>query len=280
MNSLFEYMNFRDYLRDYYAEKKKQHSFYSFRLFAQKAGFASPNFLKLVIDGKRNVSKSSVFRFSKALGHSKKEADYFENLVFFNQSASLEEKNTYLTNLMKFRKNTDPKKIEQSEYAYYSAWHVPVIRELVAALDFNDDFKKLGRAVVPAISAMEAEKSVNLLLELGYIRKKTSGKYEQSSVLLTTGPQVRSLAVANYHKAMMERAAESIERFPASKRDISCLTLGVTEKTFSAMVARIAELRREFLELAETEKTYDKIVQVNFQIFPLSTDLSDKGTDV
>jgi uncharacterized protein (TIGR02147 family) len=280
MNSLFEYMNYREYLRDYYAEKKKEHAFYSFRLFAQKAGFASPNFFKLVIDGKRNMSKESAFRFSKALGHSKKEAEYFENLVFFNQSKTLEEKNAYLANLMKFRKNLDPKKIEQSEYAYYSAWYIPVVRELVIAMDFYDDFKKLGRAVVPAISAAEAEKAVKLLLQLGYIRKNGGGHYEQSAVFLTTGPAVRSLAVANFHKAMMQRASESLERFPAHERDVSCLTLGVSENTLSTMISRIAEFRRELLALTESDTRMSKIVQVNFQLFPLSINLDDKGTNV
>jgi uncharacterized protein (TIGR02147 family) len=280
MNSLFEYMNFRDYLRDYYAERKKQHAFYSFRLFAQKAGFASPNFLKLVIDGKRNMSKESAFRFSKALGHTKKEADYFENLIFFNQSKTLEEKNSYLANIMKARKNVDPKKIEQSEYAYYSAWYVPVIRELVAAMDFYEDYKKLGRAVIPAISAIEAEKAVKLLLELGYIRKNGGGHYEQSTIFLTTGSQVRSLAVANFHKSMMELASDSLDRFPAKQRDISCLTLGVSENSLSSIVTRIAEFRRELLDLAGSDPHINKIVQVNFQLFPLSINLSDKGTNV
>jgi uncharacterized protein (TIGR02147 family) len=281
MNSLFEYMNFRDYLRDYYAEKKMQHAFYSFRLFAQKAGFASPNFLKLVIDGKRNMSKESAFRFSKALGHTRKEAEYFENLVFFNQSKTLEEKNAYLANIMKGRKNCDPKKIEQSEFAYYSAWYIPIIRELVIAMDFYDDYKKLGRAVDPAISAAEAEKAVKLLLQLGYIRKNGGGHYEQSAVFLSTGgPVVRSLAVANFHKAMIERASESLERFPAKERDISCLTLGVSESTLPAIVSRIAEFRRELLEMAGSDPHIKKIIQVNFQLFPLSINLPEEGTNI
>ena len=181
---------------------------------------------------------------------------------------------------MKFRKNVDPKKIEQSEYIYYSAWYIPVIRELVVAMDFNDDFKKLGRAVVPAISAAEAGKAVKLLLELGYIRKNGGGHYEQSSVFLTTGPAVRSLAVANFHKAMMQRASESLERFPADERDVSCLTVGVSENTYATMISRIAEFRRELLALTESDTRMSKIVQVNFQLFPLSINLDDKGANV
>ena len=280
MKQLFEYLNYRDYLRDYYEHKKQEHAFYSFRLFSQKAGFTSPNFFKLVIDGKRNLSKESAFKFSKALGHKRKEADYFENLVFFNQSKTLEEKNAYLSNLMKFRKKSDPKKIEESEYAYYSNWYNPAIRELVTAIDFKGDFKKLGRAVAPAISAPEAENAVRLLLELGFVKKDGKGVYSKTIASLTTGPQVRSVAVANYHKAMMARASESIERFPADKRDISSLTLCVSEGTFSAIVAKIAEVRGEFLEMSETDKKSRNVIQVNFQVFPISQTIDFKDSDL
>ncbi len=277
MNPLFEYMNFRDYLRDYYDEKKKEHAFYSFRLFSQKAGFSSPNFFKLVIDGKRNLSKESVFKFSKALGHTKKEADYFENLVFFNQSKTLEEKNAYLSNLMKVRGKSDPKKIEESEYSYYSDWYNPVIRELVIAMDFKENFKKLGQSVVPAISADEARRSVRLLLDLGFIQKSEAGTYSRTSAILTTGPQVRSIAIANYHKVMMQRASESIERFPAQQRDITSLTLSVSEEAFAAIIAKLQDFRKEVLELSETDEQRRKVVQLNMQLFPLSNSFDQPG---
>ena len=270
MKHLFEYMNYRDYLRDSYAEKNRDHPFYSFRLFSQKAGFTSPNFLKLVIDAKRNLSKESVFKFSKALSHSKKEGEYFENLVFFNQSKTLEEKNAYLSKLMKYRRKSDPKKIEESEYSYYSEWFHPVIRELVTAVNFKGDYKTLGRAVVPPLSPVEAEKSVKLLLDLAFIEKTDSGRYTKSAATLTTGPLVRSIAVANYHKAMMQRASESIERFPSDQRDISGLTLSVSGETMGAMTEKLREFRKELLDIAEADRRPDMVVQVNFQFFPLS----------
>ena len=155
-----------------------------------------------------------------------------------------------------------------------------MIRELVSAKDFKGDFKKLGRSVMPPISASDAEKSVRLLLELGFIQNNGKGTYTKTVASLTTGPQVRSVAVANYHKAMMARASESIERFPALQRDISSLTIGVSERTFSAIVAKIAEIRREFLEMAETDKKLHKVIQLNFQLSPVSQTIGSKDKDL
>lgn len=274
---IYEYMDYRDFLRDFYTSKKCEHSFYSYRLFSQKAGFKSPNFLKLVIDGKRNLTKESVFKFSRAIGLNRGEAEYFENMVFLNQSRSLEEKNAYLSRLMKFRVKTDPKKIEESEYEYYSRWYNPVIRELVTAVDFRDDYRRLATSVVPAITPAEAQKSVELLLRLQFIIRCEDGTYRKTASVLSTGPQVRSLAIANYHKSMMKLGSESLERFPSPKRNISSLTLSVSETTYESVVARIEQFRKELLDLSESDCDPQKVVQLNLQLFPLTVDFREAG---
>ena len=279
MGTIFEYMDYRDYLRHLFEQRKADHSFYSYRLFSQKAGFKSPNFLKLVVDGKRNLTKESVYRVAKAFGLNKSESDYLENLVFLNQSKTLDEKNLYLSRIMRYRVKCDPRLLEVSEYEYYSQWFNPVIGELVSAADFRDDFHRLGGAVLPSITAAEAEKSVKLLQKLGFIIRNDDGTYRRSSASFTTGAQVRSVAVANYHKAMMRLASESIERFAAVERDITSVTVAVSDETWRQMREKLQRMRRELLELAESEKKPQRVVQLNLQLFPLSKPLSAGGND-
>lgn len=276
MKTIFEYLDYREFLQLLFEEKKRQHEFYSYRLFSQKAGFKSPNFLKLIINGERNLTKESVFKVTKAFDLNKKEADYFENLVFLNQSKTLEEKNIYLTRLMRHRVKSDPRKLEESEFEYYSNWYNPVIHELITAIDFRDDFRRLGLMLIPAISAADAEKSVLLLLRLNLIQKRADGQYVKASVSFTTGPQVHSVAVANYHKSMMKLAAESIERIPSVKRDISSVTISVSDDTYKIIIEKIQSLRKELLELAESDLSPQKVVQLNLQLFPLSNDFGNR----
>ncbi|MBF0433526.1 MAG: TIGR02147 family protein [Fibrobacteria bacterium] len=277
MEPVFEYLNYREYLGDYFAEKKAQHSFYSCRLFSQKMGFKSPNFMKLVIESQRNLTKDSVFKITKGLKFNKKEAEYFENLVFFNQSKSLDEKNFYLKSVLKFRKQTSPHKVEKEELKYFTNWYHPVIRELVCAVDFSGDYKKLGKSLIPAITADEAKRSVKLLVELGYITQE-KGQYCLTSTNISTGPQIRSVAVSNYHREMISLASESIERFPAAERNITSLTLSLSKETSDVIVKKIEEFRKELLMLAEADKCANKVTQINFQLFPLS-DTMDKEAD-
>jgi uncharacterized protein (TIGR02147 family) len=271
MKPIFEYLNYRDFVRDFFQEKKQKHAYYSYRLFSEKAGFKSPNFLKLVMENQRNLTKDSVFKICKAIKLKKKEAEYFENLVFFNQSKSLDEKNHYLKGVMKFRKYAEPHNVEKDELKYFSNWYHPVVRELACAIDFRDDYRRLGKCVVPAITADEAERSVRLLVELGYIKKRSDGTYKMMSTNITTGPQIRSVAVSNYHREMLNLASQSIERFTAAERNITSQTLSLSDESIKIAVEKLNELRKELFILAEEDKKANKVMQINFQVFPLSS---------
>src|SRR3989344_8603024 len=92
---IFTYRNFRDLLSDYYHTQKKQKASYSYKAFAEKAGLNSPNYLKLVMDGKRNLSHKNIKKFAKGLGLDRYSSEYFENLVYLNQAEEDELRNFY-----------------------------------------------------------------------------------------------------------------------------------------------------------------------------------------
>jgi uncharacterized protein (TIGR02147 family) len=52
MQEVYKYIDYRRYLADYYADRKKHQRYFSYRFFAGQAGVKSPVFLKQVIDGK------------------------------------------------------------------------------------------------------------------------------------------------------------------------------------------------------------------------------------
>ena len=89
MASIFEYTDYRKYLADWFDGKKKSQPWFSYGSFAQKAGFNDKGFFHNVIHGKRDLTKESLVKVSQAIGHSKAEAEYFENIVFFNGPISM-----------------------------------------------------------------------------------------------------------------------------------------------------------------------------------------------
>ncbi|MGD8861085.1 MAG: TIGR02147 family protein [Myxococcales bacterium] len=52
---VYDYLDFRAYLRAYYGAKKAADRGFSFRVFSRLAGVKASNHLKLVMDGKRGL---------------------------------------------------------------------------------------------------------------------------------------------------------------------------------------------------------------------------------
>lgn len=87
---------------------------------------------------------------------------------------------------------------------------------------------------------------------------------------LSTGPEVQMLNVANFHKEMIKLAGESIERYPSRERDISSLTLSIQREKVGEIKKRIISFRRKLLEMACSDELVDQVIQMNFQLFPLT----------
>ena len=126
---VFDYLDYRKLLKDLFDWYKKQNSGFSHRYFANKSGL-SIGFLKLVIDGKRNLTKKSLMKIAKGFELNDEEIVYFENLVFMNQSKKVSDKDYYYKNLIKNGDCVKSAKITKDQYKYFSNWYNCVIREL------------------------------------------------------------------------------------------------------------------------------------------------------
>lgn len=267
---IYAYLNYRSYLGDYYRAAKANSRAFSYRWFSRRAGFASPNFLKLVIDGHRNLGPDSVGRFSDALGHDTSAAEFFADLVAFGQAESADEKNEAFERVAASRRFRTARRIDRAYFDYLSNWYYPAIREMVARVDFREDAVWIARQLVPRISAAQARRALEILLELGLLERDAEGRLTRGDASLTTGHEVRSLAVGNYHRQMLERAADSIDQIEREQRDISALTVCVRPERVAELKTRIQGFREVLLDLCDRDESPTVVYQLNLQLFPLT----------
>jgi len=266
---VFDYLDYRAYLRDVYLEGKKRGL--SHRGFSRRAGLKSPNYLKRVIDGDSNLSAEMISRFAKALGLDREASAYFTDLVHFTHARTVTERNTYYGKLTGSRRYRKTRALDLAHAAYHSTWYLPAIRELATRNDFIEDPGWIASALIPPIGKAEAARALETLLELGLLKRDPSGRLQQADALVSTGPETRGLHIANYHRTMMQRAADAIDLVDPAARDISSLTLCLGEDGLRRTKERIQRFRRELLELSTVEDDPVQVVQINFQLFPLST---------
>lgn len=270
MVKVYDFVNYRDYLKSYFEDRKKWDSKFSHRYISRRLGLSSPNFILMVIQGKRNLTPSLAFKLSEELKIKDKEAEYFENMVGFLQAKTSKEKDKYFNRLMLLRRNTNnAAKIEEYQYEYYSNWYNLAVRELVTYPDFKGDYKWLAKKVSPPITPSQAKRSVELLLKLGLIKKKGKS-YIRSSPVISTGAEVSSLAIVNFHKKMSEIAAHSLDTAPRDERDITSCTINISEGDIKIIKEIIADCRKKILSIAKESDPADRVYQINFQAFPIT----------
>ncbi len=273
---VFEYMDYRAFLRDFYARAKQAKRGFSFRAFSRRAKLASPNHLKRVMESDRNLTPDTAERFAKACGLQGEASEYFVQLVSFNQANSSEEKSRAYAKLTGFKTYRKTRKLDLAEAAYHSRWYIPAIRELAGRNDFRAEPRWIASRLCPPIRTAEAEQALNILFQLGLLKTDERGCVVQSEPLLSTGPEARAVHIADYHRTMMLRAAASIDLVPSDQRDISSVTLLVSQGGIQRMKRRIQRFRRELMEVALAEAEGKQVVQLNLQLFPLSADPDKK----
>lgn len=267
---VFDYTDFRAFLADYYATQKAQRPSFSFRAFARRAGFASPNFLKLVIDGRRNIGDESIPRFIRALGLDREEGRFFTSLVGFGQSRTVEDRNQHFEKIAASRRFRAARKIDGALFEYLSHWYMPAIRELAARPDFHEDPKWISVQLLPPIRPADAKRALATLVTLGLLVRDAQGRLCRGEPTLTTGHDVQSLSVVNYHRQMLERAASALEALPASRREFGAMTVCVRASTVAELKERIRRFCEEVLELSDRDAEPDAVYQINVQLFQLS----------
>ncbi len=268
--NLYAFTDYRAYLKAFYAWKKRENPSYSYRLFSRTAGLSSDNHLWQVITGRKSLGNGTIRKFAKGLKLKKRESAFFENLVLFNQAKTNEEKNHYYQRLASSKGYIEVRHIEKDQYEYLSKWYFAAVREMVLLPTFREDPKWIAARLTPRISTCEATEAMELLFRLGLWTRTDEGRIVQSERHLGTVYEVASLAAANFHHQMIEKARESIDRSQAQHRDISALTVAVSKEKIAEVKRRIHAFKRELHAFMAEGEAADVIYQLNLQLFNLS----------
>ena len=271
--SVYNFKNYRDFLKAFYQDKKKLNPRYSYAVFAQKAGLASPNYLKRVVDGTRKITHNNIRNFITGLSLSKRETDFFEKLVFFNQSEQKEAKEFYFGELSKLSNKNDHSafKIDADYYEYLSNWFYVAIHEMVHLRDFEEDPKWITSHLKHKVTKPQVKRALELLQKMGLLKRDSIGKLKQTHPQLQYLKEVKNLAIQKFHKQMMELAKISIDKDNVSEREPSSVTLCVKEGEYVAIKKRIEEFCEEInTKFSCLPREGAAVLQINFQLFSLT----------
>lgn len=269
MKPVMEYQNFRLFMRDFYAERKLRSGF-TWRDFAKAAGYSSPVFLKLVCDGKSNLSDVGVERVASAMGLVGVDLQYFRALVNFNQEKDSSKKKAAFKEMRGLAKENSMALVGEDQYDYYESWVNPVVREMAPQLKGVTPAKLADNLAFDTQTA-EVKKALALLQKVGLLGKDAQGNYVRAQKSVTTGNlEVASLSVREMHRQMGELAVRALDEIPVKERDISGLTIGISETAYYRITQEIQDFRRRVSSIVMEDTDESRVYRLNVQLFPLT----------
>ena len=269
MKSLLEYTSYRQYIADYYADRKAKSAF-SWQEFAKAAGFTSPVYLKYVSEGRFNLSASAAEHVAESMHLAEYERAFFVELVKFDHAKNDTEKRAAFSAMLSIAEKHKAKVVDAESFRYFESWKNPVLRELAPSMPGAKPLA-LAKACRPKVSAAEVSESLNFLIRANLLSKDEDGNYVQTDKSVTTGPlKVTPVVVRGLHRQMGEIALDAIEGVSQDERHFSGVTLGITQGAYDEIVAEIDAFRRRIIEIATRESETDEVYRLNVQFFPMT----------
>jgi uncharacterized protein (TIGR02147 family) len=264
---IFDYFDYRKYLKDVISILEKQEQRFSFRAFSRRAGYTSPNFVQGVIAGKRKFNHAAVLGTAQTLGLTKLETEFFANLVGFNEAKTQDKKDLYYQRLVRSPKT---KVLDKKQYDFASCWYNPVVRELLVHPGYTGEPAWIAARTEPVITPAQVVKSIETMESLGLIKKnEQTGKWEQANTSISTPPEVQALSIRQYHKGMLALAERALDAIPPEKRDIRGLTIGISTARFPELKQRLTSFWGDLLKEYADQDRPEMVYQLNLQFFPL-----------
>jgi len=268
MRPVFEYLDYRDILKEAYEERKVSSPLFSYRMLAEFLGLDTSNVFR-VLQGEAHLPARCQSRAIDFLGLSGRAAEYFLMLIAYARERNTKARKDLLEKAMALRDVARRKLVDQ-ELAYYRDWWVVAIRSLVEVVDGKVRASDLAGRLSPTVTESDVTKALELLLELGLVRKASSGRLVLSQAHLTAGGEQKTEAVRHFQRQILSLASESLERFPKDQRDVSTLTFAVDRDAFVEIREMLRECRRQIQKRIEESKDPDRVLQLAMALFPLS----------
>ena len=272
MRPIVEYSDFRQYMLDYYEERKRR-SVFSWREFSKIAGFTSSSYMKVVCDGKSKLSRIGVERTGAAMGLVGFEMEYFRAMVEFGQAATEEKKKAAYENMLAIAKVHKVRVLEGDLFEFYDSWQNPVVREL-APLMPGATPGEIAKKCYPEISAAEVQQSLNFLTKAGLLKKAGDSSFVQAETSITGTPDATRLALRGMHRQMSKLATPALD-LPVEQRNFSGVTMGVSRESYERIVKVLDECRRQIIAIAADDKNIDQVYRLNLQLFPLTKNVKE-----
>ena len=271
LGSIFNYLDYRDYLKDYDEERKKKFPLFSYQMFGMKLNISASHLFS-VLEKKRHLPVRCVPAAKKILGLSGRTAQYFDLLLAALRTKKLREHDELMSKAFQLR-DIHRHSLEKEELTYLHQWWNVVIRSFLQINQGKIDPKGIANNIRPKLSEEQVKESIELLKKIGLVTNIGHGRVKLSDAHLTIGGAEKFKAIREFQSQVMDLAKSSLQEIPPAERDVSTLTMAIDEDCFEDVKCMLQEFRRQIQIRIEEVPVPSRVMQLNLSFFPVSQDM-------
>jgi len=267
--TIYEYSKPTEFLLAALKEKQRTNPRFSLRAWSDQIGFSSPATLSLILNKKRKLKPQQAVKIRKALQLDPDASRYFDLLVQYEGTRSIEEKEFYesILNTLRPEKKFSPFDLDQ--FRLISDWYHIALLEMVKLADFQEDPKWICKRLTFSISPTQIREAIERLMRLGFL-KRLKGRLVRTRTNIETPTDIPSEGLRHFHAQMIQHALVALKTQPIHERDITAHTMVVSKAKLKQAKQIIRQFRKKLANFFESAKNGDEIYQLNIQLFKLT----------
>lgn len=253
MESILNHSSIQQWLLTEFARRQEKNAGYSLRSFSKHMG-VSPAMLSLLIRNKKKLTSQTAQAIAKKCDFSSGEMEH----LFKNISRSSNLNNSF-----------PQRELEIDSFELIANWYYFAILALERFKHNSLSAKWIAQKL--DIPVNTAQKAVTRLTRLGIIAKNKRGDgFHQATPSLVAQQNVPSAAIRKFHRAILDKAQDSLAGTPVDMREFSATIMPINTKYLPEIKNSIRRFRDEMAAYSESIDNCDEVYSLSIQLFPLT----------
>lgn len=269
MKAFYEYLDYREYLRDFYAEKKSEWTSFSFQYLGRKLEMDA-SYVAKIFNNQRHLPVEKIQDLLGLLELKGKKADYFETLIHFGRAKSDQDSKVYFEKLVRLR-SVQGYKLTAQQFKFYSKWYFTAIRAILGISQWTEeDAPEIARRLDPPLRPDQTRQALSFMLRTQLIEKDSNGYLRPTERHIRSGSRADAQLIRQFQMEMLDLAKRSLESHEPTVRDVTTLTIAIRSEALPDIRAILAEARQAIRQRIDLDSDPNQIYQLNLQLFPLT----------
>jgi len=276
--NIFGYTSYRHFLTEF-VDFKLKFTGSSYRAFARRSGVNCPNYLQLIIKGRRNLTATSASKVSRGLGLKGAERKYFLGLVELEIAKDTKSKLEVMKRLKIMAQMNQADKV--ADESLHSSWINLILWEMTLLKDVEMSPDSIMKRLPGIADRDTIVKSLSFLISKGYLVpiNQENTKFKQANIAFESKNDVENLNLQMTHMKFLDLAKDRLSE-PLDQREYQGLTIAVSKKQLPLIKSRLRAMIRDLNEELSNDPEADNIVRVQFCMYNILSNFSASKNNV